>query len=742
MITIFEPPYNITLSSDPFDDVLEIGISTHGVHPTLGLELHSNDEIGERLQLENCAKSTPAARIPRWRSTLRHSFPIAIVTTAVHTVQDIKNAVKSARINNESTINCKFGVMKKVAMHPQTGVPIIFHDQLNVISQHLATIKLDHEANNEKHKRYLDAILPTVHAVKSKKKRAKLTRRILKQQQDWHEWLLSEHKQLQQYEDQGMFGTPTMIPDDANSLPFIWTYIVKECGTKMARGVCNGSPRMKGTVTLGETYAASLDQTCAKIFWAINAEEGNIVVGADVSNAFAEAPAPCAPLYMTLDSQFHTWWKSLGRQPIPEGYGVKIHKAMQGHPESPRLWARMINKIITDLGFTACKHEPCLYFHPNYKGKPIYFIRQVDDFAIGCRDRAIADDIINIIDGKMTIKLKPLGIISRFNGIDVTQTRDYIKISNTTYFSKILEDKLQPTTPSHTYPIPMNSDPAYNRRIEEAVPLTDKELQKAEKKFGFSYRQGIGELIYGMVTCRPDISFPLIKLSQYSTKPALEHFEAVQELYNYIRSTKSDGIYYWRTTPRMDLPLGPLPETKEDKNYTPQTREQYDRLNTRASVDSDYANDTTHRRSVSGIAIKLAGGTIFYKTAFQVTVALTSTEAEFIAACEAAKIILYIRSILDDINVKQDTATTLYEDNQGALLMANSGQPTKRTRHMDTKHFALQQWVDLDLLTLKRIATADNESDGMTKNLGRTLFYRHMEYLMGKIIPEYVTYNT
>lgn len=369
-------------------------------------------------------------------------------------------------------------------------------------------------------------------------------------------------------------------------------------------------------------------------------------------------------------------------------------------------------------------------------------MRQVDDFAIGCRDRATADDIINIIDGKMTIKLKPLGIISRFNGIDVTQTRDYIKISNATYFDKILEDKLQPTAPSHTYPIPMNSDPAYNRRIEDAVPLTDKELQKVEKKFGFSYRQGIGELIYGMVTCRPDISFPLIKLSQYSTKPALEHFEAVQELYNYIRSTKSDGIYYWRTAPRMDLPLGPLPETKKDKNYTPQTREQYVRLNTRATVDSDYANDTTHRRSVSGIAIKLAGGTIFYKTAFQATVALSSTEAEFIAACEAAKIILYIRSVLDDINVKQDTATTLYEDNQGALLMANSGQPTKRTRHMDTKHFALQQWVDLDLLTLKRIDTADNESDGMTKNLGRTLFYRHMEYLMGKIIPEYVTYNT
>ena len=64
--------------------------------------------------------------------------------------------------------------------------------------------------------------------------------------------------------------------------------------------------------------------------------------------------------------------------------------------------------------------------------------------------------------------------------------------------------------------------------------------------------------------------------------------------------------------------------------------------------------------------------------------------------------------------------------------MANAGQPTKRTRHMDIKHFALQQWVEQDLLILKRVVTADNESDLLTKNLSRTLFYRHIEYIMGK----------
>ena len=130
---------------------------------------------------------------------------------------------------------------------------------------------------------------------------------------------------------------------------------------------------------------------------------------------------------------------------------------------------------------------------------------------------------------------------------------------------------------------------------------------------------------------------------------------------------------------------------------------------------------------------------LLYITKFQDTVALSSTEAEFIAVCDAGKTILYVRSILQDLGIDQCEATILHEDNQGALLMANAGQPTKRTRHMDIKHFALQQWVEQDLLILKRVVTADNESDLLPKNLSRTLFYRYIEYIMGKVVPVYLS---
>jgi hypothetical protein len=286
----------------------------------------------------------------------------------------------------------------------------------------------------------------------------------------------------------------------------------------------------------------------------------------------------------------------------------------------------------------------------------------------------------------------------------------------------------------------MNPDPKYHKTLENYTPLTDIERHELEKELGFGYRQAVGEIIYAMVTCRPDISFAIIKLSQYSVNPGAIHFKALKHLYQYMIHTKDDGIYYWRDKPRNDLPLGPIPKTKQDGNYDESTKTE--RLTTEARtltalVDSDHASDSTHRRSVTGINIQLAGGTVLWKTKYQDTVAQSSTEAEFIAAAEAGKYILYLRTILDQIGLEQEKATIVYEDNQGALLMAQAKQPTKRTKHIEVKHFVIQEWVEKDLLDFKRISTHDNSADAMTKATPRTLFYRHMNHIMGRLIPTY-----
>ena len=119
---------------------------------------------------------------------------------------------------------------------------------------------------------------------------------------------------------------------------------------------------------------------------------------------------------------------------------------------------------------------------------------------------------------------------------------------------------------------------------------------------------------------------------------------------------------------------------------------------------------------------------------------MSSTEAEFMAASDAGKMALYLRSILAELEVPQDLATPLFEDNNGALMMANAQQRTKRTRHihMDIRHFSLLDWVEEDLLKLESIDTACNPSDALTKNVPRILYHCHYDILLGRIPPHYV----
>jgi hypothetical protein len=135
--------------------------------------------------------------------------------------------------------------------------------------------------------------------------------------------------------------------------------------------------------------------------------------------------------------------------------------------------------------------------------------------------------------------------------------------------------------------------------------------------------------------------------------------------------------------------------------------------------------------------IMYAGGAIGYKTKFQPVIAHSSTETEFVAACDTAKLILFYRSLMEDVGIPQEDVTVMYEDNNGALLMANAQQPTRRTRHMEIKHFALLDWVEQDLLILEHVPTASNAADAMTKPLERNLFYRHFDTYMGYRIPGY-----
>jgi hypothetical protein len=116
---------------------------------------------------------------------------------------------------------------------------------------------------------------------------------------------------------------------------------------------------------------------------------------------------------------------------------------------------------------------------------------------------------------------------------------------------------------------------------------------------------------------------------------------------------------------------------------------------------------------------------------------LRGTEAEFMAACNTGKMILYVRSILWDLGIPQEAATVMHEGNDACTAMGNAQKPTPHTRHMDIKYFILCDWVERDLMHLERVDTKLNMADMFTKSLPRLMFYRHADYLLGHVPPKY-----
>lgn len=105
------------------------------------------------------------------------------------------------------------------------------------------------------------------------------------------------------------------------------------------RGTWDGG-KCNGVITLEETYATCVNQTSYHLTRTLYTTLDHVCVGYDEGNDFDEAPQlKGEPYYMRVDSQFNKWWtQPLSQQPIPEGQVIHVLHALQGHPESPRLW--------------------------------------------------------------------------------------------------------------------------------------------------------------------------------------------------------------------------------------------------------------------------------------------------------------------------------------------------------------------------------------------------------------------
>ena len=200
-----------------------------------------------------------------------------------------------------------------------------------------------------------------------------------------------------------------------------------------------------------------------------------------------------------------------------------------------------------------------------------------------------------------------------------------------------------------------------------------------------------------------------------------------------MRRTKDWGLVYWRERPVESLPHVPLPEIEIDQSLPDFPRHKLGELV--GFVDAAHATELRTRRSITGLIFTFAGGAVAFKSKVQPTVSTSSTEAEFIAAVQAAKIAKYFRSILKELGFEQTHPTILYEDNQAAIAMVNENKPTPRSRHIDVQWYALAEWRRKLEVVLRHIPGVINVADQGTKPLSWVLLSRHARRAMGHHDP-------
>jgi hypothetical protein len=168
----------------------------------------------------------------------------------------------------------------------------------------------------------------------------------------------------------------------------------------------------------------------------------------------------------------------------------------------------------------------------------------VDDFACGSADRASADKLIKYINDRVTTENLGIGEITargaenRYNGVDICQTRDYIKLSCETYIDRLLQTHGWESPDSRTSDrhdqVPMSPERATHLQ-ELSGPAEDTAEHAAlAEQHGFSYRQLLGALMYAYVVCRLDIGYAVTLLSKYASAPHSEHYTAAKNVCRYL----------------------------------------------------------------------------------------------------------------------------------------------------------------------------------------------------------------
>ena len=725
------------VTNKTFSYLVELEVQNGGEpNEHLGFEFNDCKERF-RAYVSKVNRGTPATKVKNAKRFVG-AYVVSINGAPTYDADSVRNELNKAYDGDDETVRIVLAPEKKVRRAEKHTDPL--HLTIDAL-MHINAIR---SAPGEGAPTLTDdetaTLVSSLHLVNAtdataeEKAMGSFTRRKLLNLKTWEHWRASEEKQLDAMEKQGMYGSPVLhgdIPKDAIVLRQHWRYYFKADGTRKARNCCDGSRRAAPELhDVAQTYSSCIEQPCMRLFFALAAALNMTIVAADATNAYANSPPPEIPTYVWVDDQYISWYRRKHGVTLSRDMVMPVLHALQGHPESGALWEKHINGILHKLGFKNTTHEKSLY-RTEWDGKTVLLCRQVDDIAVACEDQSVCDEIISLISSKVDMINE--GLLKSFNGVDVDQTASYTKVHVKGYIEKVCVAHGWATkSESATKPIePLSAHMAERLGDLEGPEEGTKEHEELRQRSGFSYRQLLGELLFAYVVARVDIGYAIVFLSRFAARPHEDHYKALKRVCKYLRMTSDWGILYWRSKQNKKLPEGTLEPLHVDDSDLPEFLSNHHPLSLVTYVDSAHATCKKTRRSVTGYGIAMAGGVIAFRSKLQATVATSSTEAEFVAAVQACKTVLYLRSVLKELDFDFEGPSVIYEDNMAAIAMINSKKPTERTRHIDVQHFAIQEWRDDNKIVMRHLPGAINPADSLTKPLGWVLHHRHVRRLMG-----------
>ena len=327
----------------------------------------------------------------------------------------------------------------------------------------------------------------------------------------------------------------------------------------------------------------------------------------------------------------------------------------------------------------------------------------VDDAFITDDGSDLADAEIATLHAAMPLKLQDTPKYFLGSNLDI-HSRKSMSLNSRAYVKQMAES---------TLPKPLAEYPAYatpaTKELTAAYEDALKRKQDGEAvdpNLAKSYPSKVGKLIFCVPSSRVDAAQCIGVLARCLSCPTERMDACADRCIAYLAQHPDRGLTYGDS----------------ERSTGPRDMSFY------ASSDSDWAP----AHSTTGFCCMYAGAAVAYISKRQQSIALSSTEAEIMAASQCAAEVMYLRGLMVEMGIDTSQPTIIHVDNMGAIELAKDRRSCQRSRHIERRFLKIREWVAEGHIKVVYCPTADNPSDMLTKPLPAEVFEKHRRALSGE----------